>query len=145
MALHGSCLCGEVKYEVDNLAPEFDHCHCTFCQKAHGAAFGSYATTTPEHFRWTAGHDFLGRYQSSSHSGRIFCKNCGSTLVADIDGGKIIGITLGTLDEDPGIRAGWHMFVRSKAPWYTIADGLPQYAEYPPSMTPFEPTPDKPR
>jgi hypothetical protein len=34
---------------------------------------------------------------------------------------------MGTLVDDPSIRPTAHIFVGSKAPWFTIADGLPQY------------------
>jgi hypothetical protein len=43
-----------------------------------------------------------------------------------------IAVPAGALDGDPGIRATYHIFVRSKAPWHEIADDLPQYVEYPP-------------
>ncbi|AFP30847.1 hypothetical protein MRBBS_1910 [Marinobacter sp. BSs20148] len=36
---------------------------------------------------------------------------------------------MGTLDNDPGVRASRHVFVGSKAPWFEITDGLPQFAE----------------
>ena len=38
-------------------------------------------------------------------------------------------IALGVLDDDPGIRVAHHIFVASKAPWFEITDGLPQYPE----------------
>jgi hypothetical protein len=43
-----------------------------------------------------------------------------------------LGIALGTLDDDPGVRPESHIFVRSKAPWFEITDDLPQYEGYPP-------------
>jgi hypothetical protein len=32
--------------------------------------------------------------------------------------------------DDPGIRPSAHIFVGSKAPWFTITDDLPQYREH---------------
>ncbi len=140
MTIHGSCLCGKVRYEIDGALGQVDHCHCTFCQKSHGAAFGSYAEVNPKTFRWIGAADTVGRYQSSSHSARLFCRNCGSSLVAEIDGGKMMAVTLGTIDDIPALPKGFHMFVRSRAPWHEINDDLPQYNEYPPSMSQFTPT-----
>jgi hypothetical protein len=34
---------------------------------------------------------------------------------------------LGTLVDDPTIRPSEHIFVDSKAPWFTITDDLPRY------------------
>lgn len=45
--LEGSCLCGAVRYQVDGPPKRVAHCHCTLCQKHHGAAFGSYAAYLP--------------------------------------------------------------------------------------------------
>jgi hypothetical protein len=37
---------------------------------------------------------------------------------------------MGTLVDDPAIRPTAHIFVGSKAPWFTITDDLPQFAEH---------------
>jgi hypothetical protein len=39
-------------------------------------------------------------------------------------------LPMGTLDDDPGVRPASHIFTASKAPWETIRDGLPQFAEH---------------
>jgi hypothetical protein len=41
--------------------------------------------------------------------------------------GTFVHLTLGTLVDGLGIRPDKHIFVGSKAPWYTIEDDLPQY------------------
>jgi len=38
---------------------------------------------------------------------------------------------MGTLVDDPSIRPTQHIFVGSKAGWFTITDDLPQYEEFP--------------
>jgi len=43
-----------------------------------------------------------------------------------------IWVSVGTLEDDPGVRADSYMFVASKAPWDDINDALPQYPEYGP-------------
>jgi hypothetical protein len=44
--------------------------------------------------------------------------------------GAYVHVTLGTLVDDPGIRPSRHIFVGSKAPWFTITDDLPQFQEH---------------
>lgn len=134
MSVRGSCLCASVVYEVEKIE-ELGHCHCSYCQKWHGAAFGTYADIDSESFRWIKGADKVARYQSSTHSARHFCRQCGSPLIAEING-KFAAVTLASVDDPPKLHTGWHMFVRSKVPWYEIHDGLPQYEKYPPSMDP---------
>ena len=45
-------------------------------------------------------------------------------------------VVAGTVDGDPGTCPREHIFVGSKAPWHDIADRLPQYEEWPPSIGP---------
>lgn len=128
MTIHGGCLCGGVRYEIDGSLGKTDHCHCSMCRRAHGAAFGTYADVDSKRFRWTAGEELLTVYESSPGIGWNFCRRCGSSLAAS-DSGAVTSVTLGTVDGDPGVRPQKHIFVGSKAPWYEITDGLPQFSE----------------
>jgi hypothetical protein len=35
----------------------------------------------------------------------------------------------GLLDEDPGVKVSFHIYVGSRAPWCELLDGLPQFEE----------------
>ena len=39
------------------------------------------------------------------------------------------GLPLGALDDDPGLKPKRHVFIAYKAPWFDIADDLPQFPE----------------
>ena len=58
-------------------------------------------------------------------------KACGSLLYSVVRDGKFVHVTMGTLVDDPSIRPTRHIFVGSKAPWFTITDDLPQYETLP--------------
>lgn len=132
--LKGSCLCGAVRYEVRGPVSHVTHCHCAMCRKAHGAAFGSYGRVERTDFAVLSGAADIASYRSSAQVQRTFCKRCGSTLQFISDKRPdTLSIALGTLDDDPGVRSSSHIFVASKAPWYRIADDLPQHPERPPS------------
>jgi hypothetical protein len=45
--------------------------------------------------------------------------------------GQYVHVAMGTLIDAPSIRPTAHIFVGSKAPWYTITDDLPQHDEFP--------------
>lgn len=135
MAIRGSCLCGVVSYEITGSLERMGHCHCSMCRKSHGAAFATWAIINPDQFRWTSGMEFIKGYASSPERERCFCKKCGSPLVAT-HSGKVSEVVVGTLDGDPGVRPEEHIFVGSKAPWYEIADALPQFEEWPPEIEP---------
>jgi len=128
--IRGSCLCKRVRFEIRGTPGRSSHCHCSMCRKAHGAAFGSYAAVRVEDLKMVSGEELIMRYRSSPGVERTFCARCGSTLqfISEKMPG-IIDVALGTLDDDPGIRVPHHIFVASKAPWFEITDGLPQYPE----------------
>jgi hypothetical protein len=129
--IRGSCLCGGVRYEVEEGAfGKVVHCHCSMCRKATGAAFRTRVAVRAAGFRWLAGEELVSRYASSPGEERSFCRVCGSTLPTFFrERPEEIGLPLGTLDDDPGVRPAAHVWVDSKAPWCTITDGLPQFSE----------------
>lgn len=124
MVLKGSCLCGAVQYEVDRPPEAMGHCHCQMCQKAHGAAFGTYAYTLSQDFRFVAGAEKLTEYRSSPQATRTFCQVCGSTLQYKPDGKDGFGLAVATLDTDVGIVPTYQIWTRSKAPWWTLDSSL---------------------
>ncbi|MFT5220196.1 MAG: hypothetical protein ACI822_003104 [Gammaproteobacteria bacterium] len=129
MSIRGSCLCGELTYEVTGPYDFSWHCHCSQCRRAHGAAFGSYAGVKPENFKWLSGEDLLKTYELDE-GGFCFCSQCGSN-VAGTWNGVIIAVTFGSMEGDPEIYPDQHIYVGSKASWATIDDGLPESDEYP--------------
>lgn len=128
--IRGSCLCGGVKFEIDGPFAYASHCHCSMCRKHHGAAFATYGEAKASGVRVAAGSGLIARYASSPGIVRTFCSRCGSTLqwLNEAKPDKV-DFALGILDDDPGVRAGRHIYVGSKAPWYEITDPLPQHRE----------------
>ena len=127
--IRGSCLCKGVQFEIHGALERASHCHCSMCRKAHGAAFGTYGIGKARDFKLLSGAELIERYASSPGVTRTFCRRCGSTLQFISDkNADALEIALGVLDGDPGVRATHHIFVASKAPWFEITDGLPQYA-----------------
>lgn len=135
MAITGSCLCKSIGYEITGAVDIMGNCHCSMCRKSHGAPFVTWLVISPGQFRWTAGEDFVQSFDSSPGTQRCFCRQCGTTL-ATSHAGKVSEVAVGTIDGDPGLRPGAHIFVGSKAPWHEITDQLPQFAEWPPGMEP---------
>lgn len=131
----GACLCGSVRYEVDGPFQELIHCHCSMCRKHHGSVFATFVAGPIAGFRFTAGEERVTSYASSAQSKRSFCSVCGSvtpTVAAEMG---LAFAPAGNLDGELGVRPQNHIFVGSKAPWYTITDSVPQHAAFPP---PFE-------
>jgi hypothetical protein len=140
--LRGSCLCGGIRYEISGQLESPLNCHCSMCRKATGAAFRSRAGVRTAAFRWVVGESLLSKYESSPGDVRTFCRVCGSTLITLFPGNpEELGLALGTLDDDPGVKPQFHVYVGSKAPWHDITDDLPQFATTPQKEVRTEPDP----
>ena len=127
----GSCLCGRVRFEVDEFLPRTGNCHCSMCRKFHGAAYATIAETTRARFRWTSGEDSLAAYTADNGTTRRFCHHCGSSLTffspnADPE---LVEISLGCFDDEVPVRPDAHIYVDSGVDWAKPDDDLPQYAE----------------
>lgn len=130
----GRCLCGALRYEFDGPCIDMLHCHCSMCRKHHGTAFATWVAARAGGFRWLGPTDALAEYRSSERGHRAWCAECGSVAPVIDEAGELAIIPAGNLEDDPGIRPTRHMFVASRAPWYTIADTLPRHDEFPPEF-----------
>ncbi len=130
--ISGHCECGKVKYQIDGEINDFSHCHCSQCRRLHGAAYASFAGVSRDDFTYLSGETDLASYASSSTHDRVFCQRCGSNiLVALDDEPDDYYVALGTVNGNPELPTGYHIFVGSKAPWHSIQDGLEQHEEFP--------------
>lgn len=131
----GSCLCGNVRYEIDGELSDFGHCHCRSCRKASGSAFGANAGVDRSAFRLLSGADTLREFESSPGKLRVFCARCGSPIYASLTKSPdVLRIRLGSLDTPLAARARAHTFVSDKADWEDIDafSSLPQFPEWAP-------------
>ncbi len=130
----GDCLCGALRYEVDGPFNLMMNCHCSMCRKHHGSAFATFVGAPMSGFRWTCGATDVQTYASSEHGQRYFCGTCGSVAPTLAPQMELAVLPAGNLQGTLGIKPQAHMFVGSKASWYTISDSLPRYEEYPPEF-----------
>jgi hypothetical protein len=128
--LNGKCLCGAVHYEVEDQFLYSLNCHCSNCRRATGAAFKPFAGIERGRFKIIRGANLLLIYGEES-AYDAHCGKCGSLLYSLVREAQFVHVTLGTLLDSPSIRPSAHIFVGSKAPWYTITDDLPQHEELP--------------
>lgn len=130
-APRGSCLCRAVAFVVESTPIRAHHCHCGRCRKARGAAYASNLFTAADGVRFTRGEGDLTTYKlpQADRFAQVFCRTCGSKMPRINRERGYAVVPMGALDDDPGIRPQVHIFVASKAPWFEITDGLPQFDE----------------
>lgn len=128
--LAGKCYCGAVHYEVADAFHYAMSCHCSNCRRTTGSAFKPFAGIERDKLAITRGADSLMIYGEETQN-NTHCARCGSLLYSVVRDGAYAHVAMGTLVDAPSIRPGRHIFVGSKAPWYTITDDLPQHDEFP--------------
>ena len=128
-AIGGSCLCGEVRFEVDGDPLVMVNCHCSRCRRGRSAAHATNVFVGFDQFRWNHGERHVKVFDlpGAERFGTNFCDICGSDVPRHSPKIGRVNIPAGSLDTDPRIRPGYHIFVGSKAPWFDITDALPQF------------------
>ena len=129
--IQGGCFCGAIRYQINGTLANARACHCSRCRKAFSGAGSAYAEIPDEStFIWTSGQKILKLFLTGENWGMAFCSTCGTTLCGMYNN-QVHGVTLGSVDGDPGVQIEQHIFVESKAPWDHIGGNAPQFDEHP--------------
>lgn len=127
--LEGKCYCGAVHYVVADEFLYAANCHCSDCRRTTGSAFKPFAGIQRDKLAVTSGEDKLTIF-GEEDGNNTHCRICGSLLYSVVREGAFVHVAMGTLVDDPSIRPTKHIFVGSKAPWFTISDDLPRYEKH---------------
>jgi hypothetical protein len=130
----GSCLCGAIAWEVTGKPGLMMNCHCSRCRRARSAAHATNAFYKLDQFRWVRGEaaDQTYKVPDAQYFTQHFCPSCGSPTPRVMAQFNRVLIPAGEFDVDPGAQPTANIFATSKAPWFEITDGLPQFEGMPP-------------
>jgi hypothetical protein len=133
--IQGSCLCGEVAFEVEGAPQRFFYCHCSRCRRGRSAAHGANVFFRPEQFRWVRGESLVKYYKdpTARFFSVSFCEKCGSGAPRVNREMNFAAAPAGTLDTDPIIKPQARIYVGSKAGWLDLTDAIPRFEEMPTS------------
>ena len=120
----GGCYCGKVKFKATLPAFWAGHCHCTQCQRLHGAAFVTWVGfKTPAK---VINPEKQFKTFSTGVAEQGFCQNCGSTFYfrytkkRERGGQEWFEVTYfarANFLNDPGIEPDHNIFYESHAKW----------------------------
>ncbi len=128
MTITGGCLCKAVRFEIDEAQEDFRACHCTACRKISGHYWSAFHVPSDK-FRLTETRG-LKWYKSSDWAERGFCGECGSSLFFKMPEKDGLEVAPGSIDGDPGVRLGGHIFVADKGEYYDLSDDLPKWETF---------------
>jgi hypothetical protein len=126
--IHGSCLCGAVRFEVTPPTKWCAHCHCSQCRRAHGAGVVTWFGAPHASFRLIAGEEQLQWHRSSSTARRGFCGRCGSPMFYEgerwPDEIHVARASVaGPIDREPSA----HVFFDLRVGWLGVHDELRKF------------------
>jgi hypothetical protein len=127
LVARGSCLCGGVRFRAELPSKWVAHCHCSYCRRAHGAAFVTWAGFPSEQFALEPASEPPTWYASSAGAQRGFCARCGSPMFfqstrwpGEMHVARALFVD--PLDREPSV----HVFYESHVPWLDVNDTLPK-------------------
>jgi len=128
----GSCLCGEVRFEIAGDFERFFLCHCARCRKDTGSAHAANLFSSTAKIRWLSGEAKVRTFRApSTRHERSFCSECGSALPSVQMNGALLVVPAGCLDSPIDTRPDAHIFVASRAQWDRHLEDIPRIDELP--------------
>lgn len=130
MTYAGSCLCGEVRYEVRGQFERFYLCHCSHCRKDTGSAHAANLFSSSATLTWLTGLASVATYRlpGTRHT-RSFCTICGSAL--PVASHNMIVVPAGSLDTDITSLPDGNIFTASRASWDHDLDMARDFSTFP--------------
>lgn len=132
----GGCLCGAVRYRANGEPLRAGACHCTFCQRRTGSAFGLSVYFKDEQVTILRGATKTYEHRSDE-TGRWFklefCPDCGTTVMWTLEalpGAR--GIAGGTFDDPRSLPIKRHIWMRSAHTWMAPPADAEVFPEAPP-------------
>lgn len=125
-SFRGSCLCGEVAFEVEGPFDRFLNCHCSRCRKASGTPHSCEVIVKAASLRWVRGETSVGRFDlpAARSFATAFCKICGSPLPHLTRSGREAIVPAGAFDDPLGTAPDRHVHWSSRADWYIHGEAL---------------------
>ena len=134
MTMTGTCLCGQVTYEVASEPLATAICHCRHCQRQSGSAF-SLIVAVPTGAVTVTGEPktFADTADSGAAVDRKFCPECGSPIFTVVVATpELTFIKAGTLDDVSALAPQFEVWCQSAQPWVPDHAGLPRFEGNPP-------------
>lgn len=129
--MQGSCLCGDVTFEIGGLIPKLYQCHCSLCRKQGGSSSNSAMLISAEHFQWITGQEQISCYEKPTGFRSHFCSRCGSPVPNPLRSTAYYWVPAGLLDGDQKFEIGMHLFIGSKAAWDEVPTEHQQFDTMP--------------
>ena len=134
----GGCVCGAVRFKASGQPARVTICHCRWCQRRTGTAFGVEVVYRTDQVELTNGETTRYRHVSDE-SGRWldieFCSRCGTNMGFTLEAVPGVRTLPAGAFDDPGwIRAERykyrHVYLRSRRDWSDLSPAVEQHEQH---------------
>ncbi|HEX4050154.1 MAG TPA: GFA family protein [Steroidobacteraceae bacterium] len=128
----GSCLCGEVRFEIAGEFERFYLCHCEYCRKDTGSAHAANLFSSNAKLVWLSGEGSVREFTlpATRHT-KCFCSTCGSALPMKQMNEELLVVPAGSLNSEVFVSPNAHIFVGSRAGWDNSLEKVPAFDRFP--------------
>ena len=117
--MKGSCLCGEIEFELAVQPVKFYRCHCSLCRKQSGTGFNLATLVKASQFSWCQGEEKIRSWSKPSGYRTDFCSGCGSTVPNILRNLPYVWIPVGLLNVRPEMECVGDCCTDDAMPWDT--------------------------
>ncbi len=125
----GGCICGDVRFVVEEDPVLVYVCHCTDCQTETGSVGIVSVMVHEGSYRLLSGEPVnkgVGLPDGRNKGGDV-CPRCGTHLGGARPGMPLRRLDGGTFDDTTWIVPAGHIFAASRQPWVEIPEGVVRY------------------
>lgn len=133
--LQGSCLCGNVRFQIADQPHMTANCHCLSCQKTSGAGHAFHLmfktdqveiTGTTKGYEWTA--------DSGNQVTTFFCPECGSSTHGQTSGFPgMITVRAAMLEQSDELTPQVSVYKKRLRNWDHLDENAPAFDAMPPA------------
>ena len=133
MTLEGGCICGEVRYRIDEESPPAYACFCTDCQTRTGSAFALLMPVWRRRFSIEGDCNSAERPMANDRTATVHaCAECLTVVHTHHDMlPDLTFVRAGTLDSSTNLAPAAYMWTRSKPDWIALPVGARCYDTQP--------------
>jgi len=118
----GGCLCGAVRYRLEQRPQTINACHCDACKKMSGGTNLLVVSAPREALNHLSGE--VQRFRRTAESGRqsdvVRCATCGTRLWHEAQAAPVVIVAAGTLDGPSWVVPASEIWIERASPAATL-------------------------
>ncbi|MBX2837056.1 MAG: GFA family protein [Gammaproteobacteria bacterium] len=135
---YGGCVCGSVRFKSLGIPERITVCHCTWCQRRTGTAFGVETVFLKNNVQFSGDSMKAHRHYSDETNRWLdmhFCVGCGTNLGLTLEvRSDIRSVPVGIFDDLEWIASTSseirHVYTRSKRHWGDLSSAVETFEAY---------------